>query len=329
MGLNPLNAASWAGLYRSNPPAPPSAQEWQEAAGAFFIPDAFENQSHCSALGSTCRRGEDLLCGFLVDSPSNECVALGQDVAAKRNGGSIDYALTSGGVSHGALLLSHLLQNVASFAMPELRYADPPISPPLSAASNTAATRLLQSYYPLYNHTNDPGVLISDSNATYAIHDNHGQVTIALAHGSPVFAVAMETATTDPEGRCESVEIRWFSVYVQLEGEENTACRKALPSQDTLTKMADGDEHWCRVGRFEYRCQRKGSLQVFCLQRPSGEREEPPPWASKGSVACRNGKAWQTQRVRIVLNGNWGAGATRIRRLRVLAFPESPYFYKE
>ncbi|CDI82311.1 hypothetical protein, conserved [Eimeria acervulina] len=320
--LTPLPATLWAGLHRCNSAAATSHYDWQRATGAFFLADSPELQRECSIVGNFCAGGDEILCGFPVDSSSNGCVALGQDVAAKSKGGSIDYAQTSGTVSHGALVVSQLLHSVASFAMPKLGHAAMVKSPPLNTVSEGGVTKLLQSYYPLYNHTNDPGCLVADNDATYVIQDKHGQITIALARQSLIFAVAMEApTTTDPDGRCESVEMRWFSVYVQLEGQEKTACRVPSPRGDGLEKGHAGNEEWCRVGRFEYRCQKQSALQVFCLDNPPGPPRQPPPWASRRSTACRNGKAWQTRRVRIVLNENWGASATRLRRLRVLAFP--------
>ncbi|CDJ35925.1 uncharacterized protein EMH_0044960 [Eimeria mitis] len=298
----------------------PVQREWQRATGTFFLADASDVQRQCAKLGRFCNGGAELLCGFPTDSPSTDCVALGQDIAAKKAGGSIDYAQTSGAVSHGALVVSQLLQNVASFAMPKLGNAASLTSLPSSTASKTAATKLLQSYYPLYNHSNDPGVLISDSNATYIIQDEHGQVTIDLARRSPIFAIAMETPTiTDLEGRCESVEMRWFSVYVQLEGKEGPGCQKPASRADAMAKGQAGDKTWCQVGHFEYLCQRKSALQVFCLDAPPGAPRVPASWPSNGSEACWSKTGWLTQRVRIALNGNWGAEATRVRRLRVLA----------
>ncbi|CDJ53350.1 hypothetical protein, conserved [Eimeria brunetti] len=129
------------------------------------------NSRVCSKIGSLCGKSEEILCGFPIDSPFNDCVVLGHDVAAKKSGGSINYQQTSGAVSHGALVVSQLLQKVASFAMPELGFGVSSTSLSLNTASKMAATKLLQSYYPLYNHNNDPGVLVTDSNATYIIQE--------------------------------------------------------------------------------------------------------------------------------------------------------------
>lgn len=315
--VNSFTAALWAGWHLICAPTRSFHSEWQAGGGMFYVPDASEVQQHCSKLGDSCHDAHGVLCGYPLELPSSSCLTLGRDIAAKKNGGSIDYAQTSGGVSHWALLISQLLEKVASFGMPTLTYEVYLNSLPFSNSSNLAMAKLLQSYYPLYDHTNDPGALVSDSNATYVIPEKRGQVTINLGSWSPVFAVAIETPkAADAQGRCESVEARWFSVYVHLVGAEMAACRTNVDPKGPAE-----DEGWCLVGSFEYRCENKPALQVFCLDVVPKVAREPQQWTSSGSAACWTGKGWHTHRLRIVLKDNWGAPATRVRRLRVLTFP--------
>ncbi|CDJ68047.1 hypothetical protein, conserved [Eimeria necatrix] len=317
-------AATWPNIPEFSAPLDSVGNSGPAVRGRFYLVHPCGAQPQCARLGYTCGESREELCGIGLDSASKECQVLGEDVAARSAGGFIDYARTSGGVSQAALVLSELLQAVASFAMPNMRSDTFAAHSPLSAAPEFEETRLLRSYFPIYNYKNDPGRLVYDSNATYLLTEKHGQIAVSLGRRALIFAIAIETtATTSPH--CDPVEMHWFSIYVRLEGQSDGACPRMLSSKEIFpiwgTKEA---EKLCRVGNFEYRCARTQAVQVFCFDKPLGElRETENQRAGNGDAFC-GGAGWVTQRVYVVLKDNWGAGATRIRRLRVLASAEKP-----
>ncbi|XP_026189911.1 uncharacterized protein LOC113146531 [Cyclospora cayetanensis] len=292
--------------------------------GQFYLTESPEVLQQCSQLGRICIEATREVCGLPVDLPLHECIYLGHDVAARDSGGFVDYAQTSGSASQGTLALAQLLQGVASFVLPQLPSALIPV-PPVHGTLESEGDTLLQSYFPLYNHTNDPGRLVSSTNAAYIIPDKTGQLGIALARRSSIFAIAMETPeAVKPEGECASPEVRHFSVYIQVDDEHRSMCPSS--SRDTLHAKthAKSRGRWCEVGSFEYRCSSVRALQVFCLHTPRPSSRPASPWTTTGSGVCRGTTGWQTERVFIVLKSNWGADATRVHRLRVLARPSPP-----
>ncbi|CDJ36968.1 hypothetical protein, conserved [Eimeria tenella] len=318
------NAATWSNFAEISAPLDSPGNSSTAVRGRFYLVHPCKAHPQCALLGYTCDESREELCGIGLDSALKECQALGEDVAARNAGGFIDYARTSGGVSQAALVLSELLQAVASFAMPNMRSDTFTAHSPLSAAPEFEDTRLLRSYFPLYNYKNDPGRLVYDSNATYLLTEKHGQIAVSLGRRALIFAIAIETtATASPH--CDPVEMHWFSIYVRLEGQTEDACPRLLSSKEIFPTWGTKEaEKLCRVGSFEYRCARTQAVQVFCLDKPPGELQNTEDQIVGNGDAFCDGAGWVTQRVYVVLKDNWGAEATRIRRLRVLASLQKP-----
>ncbi|KAL8441806.1 hypothetical protein Emag_006880 [Eimeria magna] len=284
-------------------------------------------QPKCDTQMHSCPKGDESLCWLPTEERSKGCVVLGEDVAAREAGGSIDYSLTTGAVPSKALRLSLLLHKVASFAMPRFPLMRPP-SPfsSLDTSEGEIAT-LRHSYFPLYNHDNDPGKLLADSAATYIITHTHGQVVVAFPRQALVAAVAFETpAAVKPHGQCGPLEVRRFSVFVHLDDSLKATCPVALAAERRLEGRPRGGSEptWCKVSAFEYRCSDSASLQVFCLHALPKSPKAGNATVQNGSAACDFDRGWPTDRVKLLFENNWGAEATRIRRIRILAGSAQP-----
>ncbi|KAL8275166.1 hypothetical protein Esti_000916 [Eimeria stiedai] len=297
------------------------------ARGNFYLLED-PGQFQCDTLSRSCPKGEESPCWFPAEYRLKGCVVLGEDVAAREAGGSIDYSLTTDAVPVKALRLSFLLYKVASFAMPRFPLIGPASFPASLDTSEGETATLRRSYFPLYNHDNDPGKLLADSSATYIITQTQGQVVVALPRETSVAAVAFDTpAALEPHGQCGPLEVRWFSVYVHLDGSLKATCPIALAAEKGLQARPHGGSAeltWCKVSTFEYRCSESASLQVFCLHAFPGSPEAGEEKVHKGMAACDFDRGWPTNLVKLLLENNWGAEATRIRRIRILAGSAQP-----
>lgn len=291
----------------------------QSRQGHFYLASFLDGKGKCSFLTQDRNKADRKIYGYSVDYPADECVFLGQDVVAQEAGGFINYTRTSGPASKNALTVSRALQIVASFAMPEFPLV---VSPGLQIPHGTATPKdvsLWQSYFPLYNYTNDPEMLLADGVATYIIPDRSGHLAVNLPRAYSVFAVAMETPqSTTQEEECEPLEVRFFSVYVHMDKRNNVCLISKSRNKLFMPRVAGNGGKWCEAGNFEYRCTRVKALQVFCLTEPQSEHGSKIP---SGSVVCANKWGWPTAQVQFVLQSNWGAEATRVRRVRVFAAP--------
>ncbi|KAL8434293.1 hypothetical protein ACSSS7_003284 [Eimeria intestinalis] len=290
------------------------------ARGSFYLlsdPD----QLQCGTPSDSCSKKEGSPCWLPTEDGSKGCVVLGKDVAAREAGGSIDYSLTTGAVPVKALRLSLLMHKVASFAMPRFPVMRAPSLPASLDPSEGEIATLRRSYFPLYNHENDPGKLLVDSSATYIMTHTQGQVVVALSRQAPVAAVAFETPPSlKPDGQCGPLEVRRFSVYVHLDDDSlKTTCPVV-----SLDAEGSSELTWCKVSTFEYRCSDSASLQVFCLHGFPKSPETGPPNVQNSRAACDFDKGWPTIRVKLHMESNWGAEATRIRRLRIFAGSPKP-----
>lgn len=290
--------------------------------GRFFLVDASKLDG-CILDGHACPRTEGEICGFPIDAEMNDCVPLGRDVGARKSGGSIDYSHTSGTAPQMALGVSRILAQMASFGMPRLPTSEMQVSSAIYDTTEQEKATLCQSYYPLFNHDNDPGALLTDTPATYIITDSQGQISVTLSQPASVFAVAMETpAQATSDGQCGPLEANWFSVHVRLDERARHPCPAAVPGNGEQVALDIGG--WCEVGNFQYRCISSRALQVFCLDAPYELFRSAGTQLGYQKTACDTSGGWLTDRVRFVLKSNWGAEATRVHRLRVLAAPGMP-----
>ncbi|KAL8440082.1 hypothetical protein Efla_004066 [Eimeria flavescens] len=270
------------------------------ARGSFYLVDGPEAQACEEGRPGLCHRARQQLCGVAVGGELAACVFLGRDVGAHIAGGFIEYSGTSNAAPSKALRVSRALHTVASFAMPSLPLPRQPALPAASGVSEAERATIRQSYFPLYNHDNDPAVLLSDSDGTYIITDRQGQVVVGLSRPASVFAVALQTPQTLTEyGQCGPLEIRWFSVYVHLNEKHSAACpaARAVAGQSTGGLSAGAEGHWCEAGDFEYSCIGSEALQVFCLSDPVGLPSSSRAELSHEAAACGSRSGWPTDRV--------------------------------
>lgn len=326
---------------------------WVEPAsshGRFFFPPnssrGINSIQEQLELFSKCSTVEESQCGETLGvlsegefACSNDgrlpmCVNLKTDIAAQDRGGRVDYRTTTGAPSPGSITVSWILEKFASSFMPAA------ITLKSSASTDVfddeTAALLLGSYFPYYNHLNDPTNLLSREERAYSFAESKGQVTLVLPKLSYIYAVTIDAPAALADGRCPGAEPLHFSVHIQGNGSTSingSAFGFLNPfekSHRTLTDAGNVDE-WTEVGKFRFGCDIKPSIQVFFLlprgrqvvqtsiahiERMSNAKElTQQPEVS----ACTQTSCWKARLVRFMFTSNWGSAVTLVRKIRILS----------